>query len=271
MPVRLRNPGTAASAIQTLEQLRRICEDCLSGTDAEKVRFTYLTWVDTAYSQYRSLFVDGLLADGLHSPLYWEITRAGSSPRPWDLVRREVQIQTGRIDEAITTLTGYQTFADREGHLVVPDTSAFTRGEWFEDIDWPTMLGVGPQVRLVVPILVVEELDGLKDRERTSKNGDRARRVVQRLRDLFADVPPGQPAHLPKCTTVTIEILLDSDWHQRRPNHDGEIIDQALLVQDMTGHPVRLACVDAPMEFRARQHGLLVHAIPTPEEVRTHG
>jgi len=150
---------------------------------------------------------------------------------------------------------------------VVPDTSALVRGVWFEDLDWPAELKLSPTVRIVVPILVVEELDRLKDRERITKAGDRARRVLRRLRTLCAAVSPGHPAKLPQRTGVTIEVLVDDDWHQRRPN-DAEIIDQALLVKALTGQDVRLVCVDAAMEFRARQHGLTVFAMPTHDDAR---
>ncbi len=299
--MRLRSPEVVDAAIQTLRQLNLECGSCRSATNVEDAKTQYLSWVDMAYDQFHSLFVDGLLADGLHSQLYWEIYRLNSSsPRPWDLLRREVQIQGDRIGDAITTLTGFKEFTDRDGRIVVLDTSGLVRGEWFEDVDWPAQLDLGPQIRIVIPILVIEELDRLKDRERTTKVGERARKVIKCLRDLHAGVQPGLPASIPKRNNVTIEVLLDSDWHQRRPNNDGEIIDQALHIQEMTGQEVWLACVDAALEsmplsleslrelfpqvrtslespilaalaleFRARQHGLLVFAMPTSDEVRS--
>jgi hypothetical protein len=115
---------------------------------------------------------------------------------------------------------------------------------------------------------VVEELDALKNRERTSRAGDRARRVLRRLRALCGAVPPGHPAELPQRPGVTIEVLIDDDWHRRRPIGDAEIIDQALLVKTLTGQDVMLVCVDAAMAFRAREHGLTVVAMPTPDDVR---
>jgi hypothetical protein len=43
---------------------------------------------------------------------------------------------------------------------------------------------------------------------------------------------------------VTIEALLDGGWHQRMPNNDGEIIDQAVGLKELTGRPVILAACD---------------------------
>jgi hypothetical protein len=266
----LRNPGTIDAAIQTLTQLKIDCDNCRSGyTSFLDARKAYLNWVDTAYGQLHSLVVNGDLADGLYSPFFFEICRMDAGTRPaWTLLRRELQTQSERLQAALEKLAGLKAFAGRNGHIVVPDTSALVQGVWLEDFDWPAELGLTPPVRLVIPILVIEELDKLKDQERKSKAGDRARRVVRHLRALCGPVPPGHPAGLQKRKNVTVEVLLDEDWHARRPNNDGEIVDQALLVKALTGQDVRLVCVDAAMEFRARQHGLTVSAMPTPEEVQ---
>ena len=222
--MQLRNPDAIDSAIQTLRQLKSACENCRSHISFDDARKAYLTWVDTAYGQLRSLVINGDLAERLHSQFFWEIRRLDAiSPGAWTLLNREVQIQSERLQAALDKLLDLKEFVGRDGHIVVLDTSALVRGVWFEDFDWPTELGLTPAVRIVIPILVVEELDMLKDRERTSKGGDRARRVVKRLRELCGAVPPGHPASLPTRPNVTIEVLLDDDWHARRPNNDGEI------------------------------------------------
>jgi hypothetical protein len=268
MVMRLRNPGAGAidAAAETLMQLKYGCENCRSAITFDEGKNAYLSWVEQAYAQLRSLFVDGGFADGLHSRFFWEIRRMdNTSPRPFELLNREVQTQSDRLQAIRDRLLGYKEFASRAGHIAIPDTSALVEGVWFEDFDWPAALGLTSTVRIVVLILVVEELDKLKDSVRTSKAGDRARRVLRRLRALCGAVPPGHPAHLPTRTNVTIEVLIDDDWHQRRPNNDGEIIDQALLVKAVTGQDVTLVCVDAAMEFRARQHGVTVLAMPIPD------
>lgn len=55
---------------------------------------------------------------------------------------------------------------------------------------------------------------------------------------------PTTPATLPQATNVTIEVYLDGDWHNRRDNNDGEIIDQALAIQELTGQLVVLTTCD---------------------------
>jgi hypothetical protein len=52
-------------------------------------------------------------------------------------------------------------------------------------------------------------------------------------------------------------VLLASDWHQRRPNNDAEIIDQALQVRDLTGKTTLLASCDYRQLYRAAAACLL--------------
>jgi hypothetical protein len=65
---------------------------------------------------------------------------------------------------------------------------------------------------------------------------------------------------------VTIEVLLDGGWHERMPNNDGEIIDQALSVREVTGRPVILAACDYTMLYRAAPAGLTAVLMPRPDE-----
>ena len=124
-------------------------------------------------------------------------------------------------------------------------------GGRFTEVSWSSAdasLATG-QIRLIVPILVVEELDDLLD-DRRGDRKQKAREVTPGLIDLHKDSPT-EPAALPGQPDVTIEVLLDGDWHQRRPNNDAEIIDQTLFVRDMTGRPTLLASCDTG-SFTAR-------------------
>jgi hypothetical protein len=115
---------------------------------------------------------------------------------------------------------------ERPGAIVVPDTSAFLEGAYLTELDWQAVAGVatGKLVRLVVPVLVIEELDEHKrSRDRIQR---RARSVLHQLWELngagaslVASLPGGRP--------VTIEVLPDDSWHIRRPVNDQEIIERA--------------------------------------------
>jgi hypothetical protein len=68
-------------------------------------------------------------------------------------------------------------------------------GVFFTDFDWhlldPSL--IGDAVRLVVPSLVVEELDDLK-RDRDGRKKAKARRVLTALWDLHPTAPRSRPA-----------------------------------------------------------------------------
>ncbi len=61
-------------------------------------------------------------------------------------------------------------------------------------------------------------------------------------------------------------MLLDGDWHQRRPNNDAEIIDQTLFVRDMTGRPTLLASCDTRQLYRAGAVRLQAILMPRADE-----
>ena len=85
---------------------------------------------------------------------------------------------------------------------------------------WDPSLASLP-VRLVVPIIVVEELDDLLH-DRQADRRKKARTATRALLDLH-QTRPMVPVALRGQPDVTIEVLLDGDWHERRrPAWDGK-------------------------------------------------
>jgi predicted ribonuclease YlaK len=159
-------------------------------------------------------------------------------------------------------LNGLKTLIQVPGYPVVLDTSVLMEGPYFTEFVWQTIHDQlkGELVRLIVPILVIEELDTLKA-HRDGRKRDRARNT---LRDLVAlhGGKPTRPAALPKHSDVTIEVCLDDGWHQRMPNNDGEIIEQAANLRGLLGDRVLLAARDAAQVYRASAAGLPAVFIP---------
>jgi hypothetical protein len=125
--VHLRHPGGIDAALAEVNQLHRTWQGSWSSTDWLLVKDECLRRVDNTSDRLREHFGDQV-ADLVYSRLYWEIHRLTSeSQRPWDLFRREAQAQSGYLARLAEKLTTYREFASRSGHIVVPDTSAFTR------------------------------------------------------------------------------------------------------------------------------------------------
>ncbi|MFI5959781.1 PIN domain-containing protein [Cryptosporangium sp. NPDC051539] len=118
-------------------------------------------------------------------------------------------------------------------------------------------------VHLVVPMLLLDELDGQKDRGQ-----DTARtkaRVALRTLDAAWRAEHSQSDHGPlrfgelrgdQADMVTVELLPDPRGHQRLSIADDEIIDRAVWVQSMSARAVTIVTYDVGMSTRARLAGL---------------
>jgi hypothetical protein len=268
--MRLRNPGGIEAALSTVKQARdqlqnASVEDQLAGQRKD----AFLVWCDNwGNGQLGNHFppTEDLFPELAES--YYRVVMAPElSVRHLNaLVGRECKAWDARLERVIGELEARKAFLGWPGHLVVLDTSALVEGVFFAAFDWHALDGSlkdGP-VRLILPSLVVEELDNLK-RYRDGRVRDRARSVLSTLWELHRPSPT-EPVTLPGRPDTTIEVLLDGDWHRRRPNNDGEIIDQAVAVRELTGRPVILAAGDYTQLYRAAPAGLLAVLMPRPDE-----
>jgi predicted ribonuclease YlaK len=182
------------------------------------------------------------------------------------LLNREWKTWDARLSQVIDELRKADVFTKHPGRIVVPDTSALMEGILFTEYDRHALyasLASGP-VRIIVPVLVVEELDGhMHSRDRHRKTA--AKEVLRPLWALHRKAPT-EPAPLPQAADVTIEVFTDSDFHKRRENNDGEIIDQALSIQELTGQPVTLATCDYNQAYRAAVPSLTTALMPRRDE-----
>jgi predicted ribonuclease YlaK len=148
-----------------------------------------------------------------------------------------------------------------EGVMVVVDSNVFLHHpQEFDQIDWSNEVEGLAAIRLVVPLIVMEELNRQKDRGRTDDIRKGARRALRKLNDLLLAVPAGGQAQIGHETedrrATTVETLIDPLDHEPLPVADAEIVDRALYLHDVSGHDVYVATGDSPMRFRAREAGL---------------
>jgi hypothetical protein len=268
--MRLRNPGGADAALDTVRQVKNQLENAsVQGNNASERKDAFLTWCDQwATPQLGNHFP---VSEDLFAELAESYYRVLQTPQLSErelnrLVARERREWDARLEDLIGEIQDRLAFLVRPGRLVVLDTSALMEGVFFTDFDWhllhPSLNA--DAVRLVVPSLVVEELDDLK-RDRDGRKKAKGRRVLTALWDLHR-AAPAEPAVLPGRADVTIEVLLDGGWHRRMPNHDGEIIDQALSLRELTGQPVILAAGDYTQLYRAAPAGLTAVLMTRPDE-----
>jgi PIN domain len=252
--MRLRYPGTVDNAIQQLRYLRMYLGNSSSAGGPDGKRDAFLNWCeDQATPQFENLFAptEEILVELKSSYDRLAFAPEMSTRRLNGLLNSAYSTWDARLGRTIDELQQQKAFAALPGAPVVLDTSALMQAKLFTEFDWH---GIDPAlatsaIRLIVPIIVVEELDDLLHH----RNGDTKQRAREVRRELLNvhKAKPTEPAQLPAYPDVTIEVLLDGDWHQRHPNNDVEIVDQALIVQELTGQPALLATCDGAQFYRA--------------------
>lgn len=159
---------------------------------------------------------------------------------------------TGRIrdfDQALLQLDRHQhRWAARRGLVIVPDTNVFLHhDEYFDTLPWKTLVqgGISAGVHLVIPMLIVEELDRAKTKAKNITVNDRnleaqrtrARLTLRKLDEIFSGDPiPAQPLVV-GTPDLSIELLFDDLQHERLTDNDAEIIDRARALQDLHRPP----------------------------------
>ena len=267
--MRLRNPGGLEAALEAVKQVKgQLWTAATAGHSATARKDAFLTWCDQwATPQLGSHFPSSevLFAEIVES--YHRVVQTPFVPERQlnGVLDREGKAWSARLDGLIAELEHQKPFLARPGHLVVLDTSALIEGVFFTEFDWHALdpaVREGP-IRLIVPSLVIEELDELKRRDARQKA--QARKVLRTLWELHRP-RSAEPAPLPDRPNISAEVLLDGGWHQRQPNNDGEIIDQAVAVHELTGRPVLLAAGDYAMLYRAAPRGVTAVLMPRPDE-----
>jgi hypothetical protein len=186
-----------------------------------------------------------------------------------EVVTLEVEERSKVLDAAIKALKDERDRWARADVLVMPDTSFYIRHtDKLEEVDFAPLLGLREYgIHVLVPMVIVDELDGLKQHNKPHVRW-RAGHTLAVLDRLF-QASPG-PAMLRKEDfsalatggiprgRVSMELLFDPSRHVRLPINDDEIIDRALAVQTLAGRAVTVLTYDTGQSMRARNAGLKV-------------
>jgi rRNA-processing protein FCF1 len=197
-----------------------------------------------------------------------ETSASENGPSVLDAFRAEQTDRQRVFDELTRQYDVITKRWDSTMRYVVPDTNFFLHhAKRFDEANWREIVHPGPtdHVRIVVPIVVVRELDRTKSAAKNIKVGDteeslrtRARRTIRELRSLFAN-----PDHVTALNrTLTVELLLDGISHRPMEDGDSEIIDRTRAAKRLTGQHIAIVTGDAGMEFTAKVEGVsVIHAM----------
>jgi len=132
----------------------------------------------------------------------------------------------------------------------------------FDQLPWSARLAK-ELVRLVIPLAVVDELDG-KKYARREEFQQRARELLPLIDSYVAASPPVGYSTIGQ--GVTVEVLPDEPGHSRLPANDQEILERCEFLLQVTGGPVTLITGDSGMRINAQARGIDVFKL-TPEDL----
>lgn len=234
----------------------------------------YLGWAKDSVrllrGQIRDADIDRLVLTRTHDQLFAGVGHlAGSAQENLvnGLVSRELAEREAAFEAAYNALQAQIIRWSGNARFVIADTSFFVQHPTrFDEVDYPNLLGSVPDdgVHLVIPIVIVDELDALKE-SRKPRARYRAGYSLAVLDRILAANGRGtlRPADTSLLNTTgalieatTVEILFDPAGHARLPLPDDEIVDRTLAVQNLAGRPAHLVTYDTGQASRARFAGL---------------
>lgn len=264
-------PGVSGSLL--LRELRHLEAEasniCSHGSGGQHVD-AYLAWVSGAVRRLRPLVAPGELRRLVVTETYWTVlTMANPSAAP-PLMRAlhdEIEARHHDLRAAVTAVASFvDSWSSAEGTaLVVPDTNVLLHeDEELERISWHDIVGATAEgadvVRVVLPLLVVDELDDQK----RDKVRDRARRTLRTIYMRF-ERDTGVTASLQEGSAqrgrVELRLLLDPPGHVRLARADDELVDRAAILQALLGKRVHFVTYDTGAALRATAAGLCTHRL----------
>ena len=197
----------------------------------------------------------------LYTPSYWAARdKIASTTRPMPLLESasdRILSWLDDVEDELKRISEQDEWDDTSIPRLVLDTSALVREGEFDTFDWSGIAG-GPRVRLIIPILVIRELDNLKNSRKEPEAG-KARRRLRRIYELLDGHGRG-PA--PIREGVTIELLMNPRRHVPAAINDEEIIERARYLAGRRGGPVTLISGDYRLVLSARADGLSAQLTP---------
>jgi hypothetical protein len=274
-------PGTNLdNLVQNLQSLSSEASNMLSGsgTTAQVYVLDYLDWAGRAARMLSNqISVEDLACLVLNRRYEMLASSFGTMDSPLreaqrvvrDLVRLEVGERVKDFDDTIKTLKDERDRWAKAGVLVMPDSSFYIRHpDKLEAVDFAPLLKLWEEsVHVLMPMVIVDELDGLKQANKQPARW-RAGYTVAVLDRLFRgttgpamlrerDDSPIKSGGIPR-GRVNVELLFDPPGHVRLPINDDEIVDRAVSVQRLAERPVTLLTYDTGQSTRARNAGLEV-------------
>jgi rRNA-processing protein FCF1 len=214
--------------------------------------------------------IDGLV----RTHAYWQtLDMPATYPHVQSVINSEIDTAISRLGRLVSELE-HASQHWSSSIVVVPDTNVYIEHHTtFNQIDWFQVADQRPDrtIRLVVPLVVIDELDGLKVTLRDEKKRWRVRDALRQFEELFLEHGRGTLPAVGRAESwdglVTVEPLQDPIEHRRLDVNDAEIVARCAALKRLSGSPVYLVSNDTGILVRARQTGVIpIRLAPIHEE-----
>ncbi|MFJ2007913.1 PIN domain-containing protein [Streptomyces chartreusis] len=276
-------PGADRRNLRNVLRETRVKAENLRGPSGSAFEslLRYLEWATDAARMLRSQISDRDLNHLVLTPRYQTLlgscgTLAGTEQQRLvnSLVDLEITERIQAFEEAEAALEAQiGRWTGREWFVVADSSFYIQNPDKLADVDLHNVLGLpsGEHIRLLFPIVVVDELDGLKEAGKQRARW-RASHTLGLLDETLAGSTFGILRRADLASQdgevrgeVNVEIVLDPPGHVRLPIADDEIIDRAVAIQPLAARDVRLLTCDTGQHTRGRAAGLKVTKVATKD------
>jgi rRNA-processing protein FCF1 len=219
----------------------------------------YAEWVEVTELELTNLTRDADVLAMPYTPAYWEILQlTPSSPRAVAVIEAEIRRQIAGLEALRDDLKRrLERAGAAPGHITVLDTNVLLHHQPPDSVNWREIID-HREVRVVIPLRVIEELDAKKYSE-SEKIRDRARKRLPHLYKLVG--PGGKPKALNDY--ATIEVFIEPGPRERPADADTEILETARDLRRLSDQGVTVVTGDTGMRLRAEAEGLPTASMPT--------
>lgn len=258
----LRSGQNGPQAAADLEELVQELDRLAGGLPTNPVvaANSYLMWAEKAERRLLATYQSFAISRHLQSDRYWQIRAMDSlTSRPMPLIVAEIEIQKRHLEELLSQLRHYISLLTLPTNhwIVVPDTNVYVHGKLFHEVEWHREISAR-RASLVMPLVVLDELDRIKDRD--PEFGRRARSVLRALDRITQDKDWLTP--IPLRHNVWLQLVDEPPGHQRQQGQDDEIVRQSNYFAQLNDGRLMLLTRDRGMRLRAQAAGLNSQTLP---------
>lgn len=276
--------GTGAELADELDTAGYLATNASTG-NAPDIVDGYLRWGSDQTRTLRNRLSPEDLGRLVTTPRYWSTVATPEPTRATAVAVLDELTSCARslheAASAVRAASEHWVSADSGyASLVLVDTNFWIEpSQGHAKIDWHDLIArsTGPghvvddsELRIVVPILIIDELDGLTHKAQIRP---KAIGATKYLHGLLSGNTSGPVTITPEQSgrgAVTIQLVFDPYGHERHPINDDEIIERTIALRDFIGVSQKQAfflTYDTGAAFRAEHAGLMPRLLATQPKI----